>query len=104
MSVIVCGGTYVHRRRILRCPGACKGHRRRVVQAEGSPWYGPTFTCCSCGDSWSSDGIYPRPFKRGWRKEAITRARDVWRTARSGPIRRDDDMYPIPDDDEVGAA
>ncbi len=100
----LCGGAYVYRRRVMRCPGLCAGRRRRVVQAEGSPWYGPTFTCCACGDSWSVEGRYPRPFMRGWRKAAIANARGLWRTSGSGPIRRDDDMYPIPDNVKAGAA
>ncbi len=98
MTVYICGGAYVYRRRILPCQGACRPQRRRVVVAYGSPYYAPTVTCCACGDSWSEGELSQRPFRRGWRKEAVTRAREQWQQARSGPVRLDEELYPIPDE------
>jgi hypothetical protein len=43
-------------------------------------WYGPTISCCACGETWN-DGYRYRPFERGWRKSAIADARTAYATA-----------------------
>lgn len=45
--------------------------RSRRFVAAYYEWYGPTWTCLRCGDSWNEDGRCERPFRRGWRKESI---------------------------------
>lgn len=78
MTVIVCRARRYLIRRIMRC-ATCKIRRRMLVQDEA--WYGLTFTCCHCGDSWQDGELYPRPSKRGWRKEAAAKATAEWLTA-----------------------
>jgi len=67
-------------RRIFRCP-VC-GHRGRIVGMV-QMWYDTTWTCCSCGDSWTGGELLPRPFARGWRKRAVEHARARWIAASS---------------------
>ncbi len=79
-DAIVCGvGLNPVRRRILPCP-VCERPRRHV-ESWGGVWYGPTLTCCGCGDSWTDGELHPRPFQRAWRKEAIIRALRMWQEA-----------------------
>ena len=78
-GVIVCGppaGVYM--RRILSC-GVCQRRHRFVVQWDGA-WYGYTLFG-ACGDKWADGEMYPRPFKRGWRKKAQARFRAMWDNA-----------------------
>jgi hypothetical protein len=63
----------------MHCP-TCKS-RRRFTQTWLGAWYGSRLTCCGCGDSWTDGERYPRPFLRGWRKEATDRARRDWQDA-----------------------
>lgn len=67
-------------RRILPCP-TCKRRRRMVVVYGWSVWYGPTITCCACGDSWADGERLMRPAKRGWRQEAAAKAKQKWQNA-----------------------
>lgn len=69
-------------RGIVHCP-TCDRRRRFVVFFQA--WYGGTWTCCGCGDSFADGQRLPRPFKRGWRAESIRSARRRWST--SGPWR-----------------
>jgi len=71
-------------RRVAPCHN-CQKRRRFVVT--DAVWYGATYTCCACGDSWTEGERHPRPFRKGWRKEAIARARKKW--AEAGPYNRD---------------
>lgn len=76
MSVIVCSPRTVTFRRVRDCP-TC-GVRRRFVESV-AVWYSPTWTCCTCGDSWCpEEGRYPRPFARGWRERESAHARRQW--------------------------
>lgn len=75
MNVIVCRARRYAIRRILRCP-TCKATRRMLVHDE--VWYGATITCCHCGDSWQDGELYPRPCRRGWRREAAAKATAGW--------------------------
>jgi hypothetical protein len=63
-----------------RCP-TCATVTRHAVREYG--WYDPTLTCCECGDSWSGGVRHERPFRRGWRKDAIARAEQAWAAAGS---------------------
>lgn len=54
-----------------------------MVERWGGAWYGPTITCCGCGDSWSDGEMLERPFRRGWRKESIGRAVRDWYEAQT---------------------
>lgn len=74
-DVVVCRPTTLYQRTVEDCP-TC-GRRRRFVSTVAL-WYDPVFTCCGCGDSWSTGGRMPRPFARGWRPSAIERARKHW--------------------------
>jgi hypothetical protein len=62
-------------RRIMPCP--TEGLTRRFA-AFDALWYGPTWTCLGCGDSWGDGERLQRPFKPRWRREAKTRARELW--------------------------
>lgn len=83
MSVIICRPETFLRRRIAYCP-TCK-QRRRFVGRE-AVWYGTVWSCCGCGDTWDDGGRRRRPFRRGWRKEAIAKAKRLWDEA--GPFDR----------------
>lgn len=43
---------------------------------EHIPWHGWTITCLTCGDQWQDDYRLARPFRRGWRKDRVRRARE----------------------------
>ncbi len=75
-TVVICGGTVAACRRVLRCP-SCQC-RRRFVQSHAGLYYDDIFTCLGCGDTWSGGERGERPFRRGWRREALTRARRSW--------------------------
>lgn len=70
------------RRRIERCV-TCECRTEFVVRFE--LWYSPTWMCCRCGDSWTDEGRYPRPFQRNWRTDAIRQHRRLWDLATYGP-------------------
>ena len=42
-------------------------------------WYGWDVTCLKCGDQWSEEGMYPRPFRPRWRQDNIDSAKCAWR-------------------------
>lgn len=65
---------FLHRT-VRPCP-TCR-RRRRFVGCE-APWYGTTWTCCACGDSWTDGERHERPFRRGWRAVETSRARRLW--------------------------
>lgn len=65
-------------RRVMHCP-TCD--RRRRFSAFDQLWYGPTWTCLGCGDSWSDGMRLERPFRPRWRTEARRRAADRWTNA-----------------------
>lgn len=70
----MCGVPVRTSRRIAVCPN-CHIEGWVVSAAQSSPYYAPTETCTNCGDSWDwEEGVYPRPFRNGWRREAIERA------------------------------
>jgi len=75
-GLTICRAPTAARRRILACP-ICK-KRTRFIETFGGLWYAPVLTCCRCGDSWSDGDLGYRPFARGWRKDAIRKAQEVW--------------------------
>jgi hypothetical protein len=68
-------GPSVFARRIMYCPNC--DHRRRFVGGV-QEWYDTIWTCCTCGDSWTCEGMCARPFVRGWRQGEIARAKRNW--------------------------
>ncbi|MFJ5532415.1 hypothetical protein [Streptomyces sp. NPDC093261] len=76
--VAVCRPSAFLLRQIAFCP-TCE--RRRRFAGRDCAWYGPTWTCCGCGDAWTDGERHPRPFRRGWRAEAIAAAKLQWRAA-----------------------
>jgi hypothetical protein len=79
-NVIVCGIGPKPSRRVITYCHTCE-RKRRMVRTWGGVWYGDTWTCLACGESWTTEGRGYRPFRRGWRAEAIARARQEWATA-----------------------
>lgn len=75
---IVCRPPQFPLRRILHCP-TCKTRRR--FAGLDAPWYGPTWTCCTCGDSWSDGERLMRSNRRGWRAEEAAKAKRTWTEA-----------------------
>lgn len=67
------------RRLITPCP-TCKRRTRKV--AFYTPYYGWDVTCCACGDCWDDEYMRPRPFRRGWRQQAIKEAKQSWKTGK----------------------
>jgi hypothetical protein len=76
--VVICQASGFPIRRIMRCP-TCK--KRRRFSGRAYVWYGPTVTCCGCGDSWSDGERNDRPFRRNWRASAIAAAKELWAEA-----------------------
>lgn len=95
MSGAICGGNYIYRRKVGKCYGACGIEDSALAVSEGNPYYAPAVRCTNCGDGWSEE-MFTRPFRRGWRHEAIADACDRWELACSCPVERDEDFYPIP--------
>jgi hypothetical protein len=95
-------------RSVGECRGLCgKPHARRIMREPNSPYYAPDFTC-ECGDVWDMDeGLFTRPFRRGWRQEAQARFTERWEKAapEGTEVFRDDDGYItgaiLPDGTEV---
>lgn len=77
-GVIVCSPSTFLLRRVRKCP-TCQKRRRMVGRDQ--VWYGRTFTCLGCGDSWENGELLPRPFKRAWRVAAIAEAKRTWARA-----------------------
>lgn len=75
MNVIICRPSGFPIRRMLHCP-TCK--QRRRFAGRDYTWYGPTITCCGCGDSWSNGERHDRPRRRGWRAVEIAAAKELW--------------------------
>jgi hypothetical protein len=69
------GGVAFESRRIGFCP--IEGRRRRFY-VRFQHWYGAEWHCLGCGDRWQDGELGSRPFMRGWRKEAIARAKRDW--------------------------
>ncbi|PRX90691.1 hypothetical protein [Allonocardiopsis opalescens] len=82
-SLIICRPSEFLRRTVQYCP-TCK--RRRRFSIRTAAWYGARVTCCGCGDSWADGERMERPFRRGWRAEAIEKAKADWVAA--GPFNR----------------
>lgn len=78
-GLVICLSETFNLRRISKCP-TCKC-RRRIAGVDRGLWYGIIWTCCACGDSWGDGEMLERPFRRGWRKEAIADARETWVSA-----------------------
>lgn len=77
-DVIVCRPDEFLLRRERDCP-TCGSSQR--FAGRDAVWYGTTWTCCGCGDSWTDGERHPRPFERGWRKKAIAAAERTWEAA-----------------------
>jgi hypothetical protein len=69
------GGEAFETRRIEFCPTE---NRRRRFFVRFQHWYGSTWHCLGCGDAWQDGERGYRPFARGWRKDAIRRAKAGW--------------------------
>ena len=77
-NIIICRPRGLTGRGIRHCP-TCK-HRRRFVR-RWEMWYGWDEQCTACGDRWQDGERCPRPFVRGWRKEATAKAKERWAQA-----------------------
>lgn len=75
---VICSPPSFPIRRVLHCP-TCK--QRRRFAGHDATWYGPTVTCCGCGDSWTCGEMHGRPFQRGWRAKSIHAAKRAWEEA-----------------------
>ena len=60
---------------------ACK--RRTFAVGWHAEYYGWSQTCLRCGERWEDGEMCPRPFRRGWRKDSIERAKRRWRQERA---------------------
>jgi hypothetical protein len=69
----------------IRLHGKCwcgdgKEDHRFVMREPNCLYWGTDFSC-ECGDAWEDGELRPRPFKRGWRKEAQERFERAWDAA-----------------------
>lgn len=72
-TIIICWRHVVERKvEKQKCP-TCKSEQDFLCEYE--EWYGWTEICLNCGDCWMDGEMCPRPFRRGWRKEAIEDAK-----------------------------
>ena len=62
----------------IKCP-TCQ--RRTFAVGWYAEWFGWSMTCLRCGERWNDGEQEPRPFRRGWRKDSIARAKRRWRAA-----------------------
>ena len=69
------GGPSFESRRIAFC---WTENRRRRFYVRYQHWYGAEWHCLGCGDAWCDGERRERPFMRGWRAEAIKRAKAGW--------------------------
>lgn len=53
------------------CP-TCKHNVPKLFEAYG--YFGGEATCLRCGERSCEDGVYERPFTRGWRKQVMRAA------------------------------
>lgn len=95
------GGGYVctSGARLQRTYGKCYGIcavDSRIVRAEGSPYYSPIFRCVECGDQWDCEGLFDRPFRKGWRAEMIKYNELLWNSACECAIQYDNEHYALP--------
>jgi hypothetical protein len=63
-----------------RCT-TCEKRTRQVARFYG--YYGWNVVCCRCGERYSEEGRYPRPFERGWRQRNIEEAERIWKALRT---------------------
>jgi phage/plasmid primase-like uncharacterized protein len=77
-GIIICSPATFPIRAIMRCP-TCK--KRRRFAGRDAAWWGVTWTCCACGDSFGDGERLMRPATRGWRTEARAKARATWEEA-----------------------
>ena len=95
VRITICGGTVAQIRTPGQCYGLCaKPDARRIVSFDASPYYDP-IVACECGDSWSTEGLMARPFRRAWRKAAQARFEADWERAapEGSQVTRDDEFY-----------
>jgi hypothetical protein len=61
-----------------RCP-FCQHEAHLIGHVQ--EWYDTMWHCCRCGDGWAGGEMLPRPFRPGWRPQAIREAQRAWWTA-----------------------
>lgn len=66
---------------IVRQHCATCGRERYFIRREFQ-WQGFYDVCLGCGDGWSGGELLPRPVRRGWRQDAIRRAKERFRADR----------------------
>ena len=71
-------------RAVVRCP-TCKTRRRFAGWFQ--EWYGITWTCCACGDSFADGYRLLRSNARGWRRKAAADAKALWARSHALPVR-----------------
>ncbi|MHC4511052.1 MAG: hypothetical protein ACYTAO_19210 [Planctomycetota bacterium] len=77
MTVIICSSPAVriekHRHRCSTC------ETRRTFIVTHFEWYEPHRVCLHCGDRWNGDERQERPFKPGWRRLSVEKAKRDWK-------------------------
>lgn len=79
VGYICTGGPKRYVRTMHKCPECT---RLRPFAGFYQEWYGTTWTCLGCGDSFADGQRLDRPFMRGWRQKAIASGRKQWDLAR----------------------
>jgi hypothetical protein len=79
------------KKRYVRCP-VCECTTEMAVRYEA--WYGASYYCCRCGDSWCDGEMYGRPLARYWRRDAVQKHRKLWDRATFGPAPTFEELYP----------
>lgn len=73
------GGPKTYIRTMRKCPEC---DRLRPFAGFYQEWYGTTWTCLGCGDSFADGWRLDRPFMRGWRQKSVARGRRLWDLAK----------------------
>lgn len=75
-------------RSLQDCP-QCR--RPEILVGWYQRWYGWLWTCSGCGEKFSDEEWLPRPFRPGWRRDRIARARRRFITCREAGVPIDGD-------------
>ena len=95
-SVTLCSGGGAYERGMRACPECGNENARTLTEWPNFYIYLPGTDLCECGDRWwPGEGRAPRPFRRGWRKEAQQRFERLWNQAapEGSQFRYSDDGY-----------
>lgn len=95
VNVTVCGRTITKRWFVMTCP-VCGISDSVILQSlAGSAYWGSIQRCTNCGDAWAEGELLGRPFRRGWRADAVRKAQVDMDEACQHDVRFDRDTFAL---------